>query len=429
MAPSPTRGFLPRRAAERVEQALQDTRVVLINGARQSGKSTLARRIGRDTKASWYTLDDAATRHHAANDPTGFVALDERMIIDEIQREPDLLLAIKTLVDENPTPGRFLLTGSARILGLRAVPDTLPGRIETIELWPFSQGEIDGRGDGFVDAAFCRGAELRHESAVSRDEYIERIVRGGFPDAIGRSDRRRTDYLVEYLGNLVNRDVFQLSGIERVPQMRALVTTLAARSGHTIAPARIGASLGLDHKTVARYLGLLEELFLIKRVSPWTRRISARATGQSKVAFVDSGVAAAMVGQGAARLRKPGAPLGGLLEGFVAMEIARQLSWSHVDATMSHYHTKDQVEVDIVLENRLGQVVGIEVKASSTPTPEDYRGLRHLADRVGEDFLAGYVLHTGARTLSAGPRMRAVPIAALWEIDPPGVGESPDSGR
>jgi len=411
--------YIHRAASQRVLDALADTRVVLVNGARQSGKSTLVRRVGLETGATWYTLDDPATRRHAADDPVGFVSLDDRMIIDEIQREPGLLLAIKALVDQAPAPGRFLLTGSARVLGLRNLPDTLVGRMETVELWPLSQGEIDCRDDAFVDAAFTVGPDLRHESAVTRDDYIERIVRGGFPEAIRRPEARRTAFLTGYVADLVTRDVMQLSQIERGPQMRALIHTLAARSGQTIAPATVGSALGLDNKTTARYIGLAQEVFLIKLIPAWTRRVSARSTDQPKVAFVDSGIAAAVVGQSAARLRKPGAPLGGLLEGFVAMEIARQLSWSHTDATLSHFRTKDGLEVDLVLENRLGQVVGIEVKASSTPVPEDFRGLRHLADRVGEDFLAGYVLHTGQRTLPGGPKMRAIPIAALWETPAP----------
>jgi predicted AAA+ superfamily ATPase len=416
VAATSSSAYLPRRAAQRVIEALGDTRVVLVNGARQSGKSTLVRRIGRETGAAWYALDDGVTRAHAAHDPDGFVRLDERMIIDEIQRDPQLLLSIKSIVDEQPVPGRFLLTGSARVLGLRDLPDTLVGRMETIELWPLSQGEIDRAFDGFVDAAFELGPQLRHESAVTRDEYIERIVRGGFPDAIRRAERRRTAYLTGYVADMINRDVVQLSDIERAPQMQTLVQILAGRSGQAIALAGIGTLLELDNKTVKHYLRLLEEIFLIKRIPPWTRRITSRATGQQKVAFVDSGVAAAVLGQSAQRLRKPGAPLGGLLEGFVAMEIARQLTWSQTDATMSHFRTKDGVEVDIVLENRLGEVVGIEVKASSTPVPADFRGLRHLAERIGDDFLAGYVLHTGAHTLPAGPKMRSVPISALWEL-------------
>ncbi|WP_229788566.1 ATP-binding protein [Nocardioides albus] len=407
---------MPRRAAARVAEALGDMRVVLVNGARQSGKSTLVRRVGRDAGAAWYTLDNAETRGLAEADPTGFVHFEDRMIIDEIQRTPELLLSIKERVDEDPEPGRFLLTGSARVLGLRDLPDTLVGRMETIELWPLSQGEIDGTPDAFVDAAFELGPELRHASVVSRDDYIERIVRGGFPDAIRRSSTRRADFLTGYVADLINRDVVQLSEIERGLQMRALVRTVAGRSGQPIAPTSIGSSLGLGHPTVSRYLSLLEEVFLIKRIPAWTRRLSARAVSQQKVAMVDSGVAAAVLGLNEARLRKPGAPLGELLEGLVAMEIGRQLTWSETRADMFHYRTRDGVEVDLVLEDRLGRVVGIEVKASATPRAEDFRGLQHLADRVGDDLVAGFVLHTGARTLPFGPKFRAVPISALWQV-------------
>ena len=408
--------YVPRRAAVRVLEALGDMRVVLVNGARQSGKSTLVRRVGKETGAAWYTLDNAETRRLVEADPTGFVHFEERMIIDEIQRTPELLLSIKERVDEDPEPGRFLLTGSARVLGLRDLPDTLVGRMETIELWPLSQGEIDGSPDAFVDAAFELGPDLRHDSAISRDQYIERIVRGGFPDAIRRTSTRRADFLTGYVADLINRDVAQLSEIERGPQMRALVRTIAGRSGQTIAPASIGSSLGLSHPTVSRYLSLLEEVYLIKRIPAWTRRLSARAVSQQKVAMVDSGVAVALLGLNEARLRKPGAPLGELLEGFVAMEVGRQLSWSQTRAEMFHYRTRDGVEVDLVLEDRLGRVIGIEVKASATPKAEDFRGLKHLAERVGDDFVAGFVLHTGARTLPFGTKFRAVPISALWQL-------------
>lgn len=397
-------------------EALADTRVVLVNGARQSGKSTLVRRIGHDTGASWYSLDNEATRRMAADDPVGFVRFDERMIIDEIQRDPRLLLSIKELVDEDPVPGRFLLTGSARVLGLRDLPDTLVGRMETIELWPLSQGEIDGTPDAFVDAAFAQGPELRHESTVTRDGYIERIVRGGFPGVMTRSPARRSDYLRNYVGDLIHRDVAQVSEIERVPEMRSLVRMLAGRSGQLLVPTTVGSALGLGHKTAARYISLLEEVFLIKRIPAWTRRLSGRSLSQQKVAMVDSGVAAAILGMNAARLRKIGAPLGELLEGFVTMEIARQLTWSETRADQYHYRTRDGDEVDIVLENLVGEVVAIEVKASSTPTPEDFRGIRHLHDRIGDDLVAGYVLHTGRRTLPFGPKYRAIPVSALWEL-------------
>jgi predicted AAA+ superfamily ATPase len=415
---SPIGRILPRRATAAVEEALDDTRVVLVNGARQCGKSTLVAQLGEARGAEWRSLDRAATRQAAAFDPTEFVVGDGPMVIDEVQRVPELLLAIKEAVDTDPRPGRFLLTGSARVLHLRSVPDALPGRMETIELWPLSQGEIDDAPDGFVDAVFASGPDLKHSSTETRAGYIERITRGGFPEAVARMARRRERFLDSYVADLINRDVIQLSEIERGPEMRALTRLVAARSGQLLVPGALGGELGLPQPTVKRYLGLLEEVFLIKRIPAWSRNLSSRAVGTAKVAMVDSGIAATLLGLDAGALRQPTGPLGGLLEGFVAMEIARQLTWSERRVEMYHYRTKDQVEVDIVLEDRRGRVVAIDVKAAYTVRAGDFRGLRHLADRLGADLVTGIVLYTGQQTLPFGPRFRAVPISALWETHP-----------
>jgi predicted AAA+ superfamily ATPase len=416
---SPIGHILPRRAAAAVTEALTDTRVVLVNGARQCGKSTLVVQIGTERGAEWRSLDRAATRQAAAYDPTEFVADADPMVIDEVQRVPELLLAIKEAVDTDPRPGRFLLTGSARLLGLRGLPDALPGRMETIELWPLSQGEIEGKPDGFVDAIFTLGPELRHTSTETRPGYIERVVRGGFPEAIARTARRRERFFDSYVADLVNRDVVQLSEIERGPEMRALTRLVAARSGQLLVPGALGNDLGLPQPTVKRYLGLLEEVFLIKRIPAWSRNLNSRAVATPKVAMVDSGIAANLLGMDAGSLRRPAGPLGSLLEGFVAMELARQLSWSRQRAELYHYRTRDRVEVDIVLENRQGQVVAIDVKAASTVKAEDFRGIRHLSDRLGDVLQAGIVLYTGHQTLPFGPHFRAMPISALWETPSP----------
>jgi predicted AAA+ superfamily ATPase len=413
---SPIGRILPRRAELGITQALADTRVVLVNGARQCGKSTLVAQLSQERGGAWRSLDNAANRRAAAFDPTSFVQDDGLLVIDEIQREPDLLLAIKETVDADPRPGRFLLTGSAQVLGLRGLPDALPGRMETIELWPLSQGEIDGQPDGFVDAVFAVGPELRHQSSLGRADYIERVVRGGFPEAVARSGRRRAAFFDNYVADLVNRDVIQLSEIQRGPELRALIRLLATRSGQLLVPGNLASGLGLPQTTVQRYLSLLEEVFLIKRVPAWSRNIGSRAISTAKVALVDSGIAANLVDQDETSLRRvDGNALGGLLEGFVAMEIARQLSWSNTRAELFHYRTKDKTEVDIVLEDRRGQVVAIDVKASTTVRPDDFAGINHLATRLGDDLLAGIVLHTGQDTLAFGPRNRAMPISALWE--------------
>ena len=413
--PSPIGRILPRRAAEAIEAALGDTRVVLVNGARQCGKSTLVAQIADRRESEWRSLDRAATRQAAEFDPTEFVSGAGLMVIDEVQRVPELFLAIKETVDADPRPGRFLLTGSARVLGLRGLPDALPGRMETIELWPLSQGEIDGRPDGFVDAIFEAGPELVHTSAENRTGYIERIVRGGFPESIARSGARRERFLDSYVADIVNRDVIQLSEIERGAEMRALIRLVAARSGQLLVPGALGSDLGLSQPTVKHYLGLLEEVFLIRRIPAWSRNLSTRAVGTPKVAMTDSGVAANLLDLDASGLRQPESPLGPLLEGFVAMELARQLTWSRQRAELYHYRTRDGVEVDIILENRRGQVVAIDVKAGSTVRADDFRGLRHVAERLGDSLVAGVVLYTGRETLPFGPRFRAIPISALWE--------------
>ncbi|NJP90297.1 ATP-binding protein [Nonomuraea sp. FMUSA5-5] len=410
------REFLPRHAERAVVEALDDTRVVLVNGARHCGKNRLVSRIAKGRATEWRDLDSTATRQAAVEDPDGFVAFPDLMVIDEIQRVPELLLAIKSQVDNDPRPGRFLLTGSSRLLALKDLPDTLPGRMETIELWPFAQGEIDGTADRFVDAVFAEGPALRHNSEVTRTEYAERLIRGGFPEAVARDNpRRRGRFFDSYLGDLIARDVRRLSEIERAPQMTALIRLLAARSGQLLVANALSAELGVSASTVIRYLALLEEVFLIKRIPAWSRNLSNRAVGTPKVAFVDSGVAANVLGTDARGLVRPGGAFGPLLEGFVLMELARQLTWSDELVDLSHYRTKDGVEVDAVLENRQGRVVGIEVKAASTVRGGDFRGLRHLADRLGDDFVAGVVLYTGTQTLPFGDRMRAMPVSALWE--------------
>jgi uncharacterized protein len=417
--PTPLGKLLARHAEASVTEALADTRVVLVTGPRQSGKSTLVALVAKGRNAKWRNLDTATTRQAAIADPVGFVDARELMVIDEIQRVPELLLAIKEQVDADPRPGRYLLTGSARVLGLRGLPDTLPGRTETIELWPLAQGEIDGTADRFVDAVFASGEHgeaLTHESAVTRQEYAERIVRGGFPEALARTNpRRRERFFDSYLADLVTRDVSQLSEIERTAEMRALIRLLAARSGQLLVVNTVGSEARLPASTVHRYLALLEEVFLVKRIPAWSRNVSARAIVTPKLAFVDSGIAANLLGADVRTLLRPGGPFGPLLEGFVLMELARQLTWSRQRAELFHYRTKDKVEVDAVLENRQGHVVGIEIKASSTVAAGDFRGLRHLAERTGDDFIAGLVFYTGTQTLPFGPRLRAVPVSALWQ--------------
>ncbi len=411
--------LVPRKARDLLTEALSDTRVVTLNGARQAGKSTLARLAAQERpNALVRLLDDPATLRAAQDDPADFVDHGGLLVIDEVQLAPELFRSIKVAVDTDPRPGRFLLTGSAQVLALRLLPDALPGRMEIVELWPFSQGEIDRSPDGFVDAAFARGPALSRTSTLRKRDYLERAVRGGFPEAVRRSPRRRAAIFDSYLTSLIERDVKELAAIERQGDLRRLLALLAGRSGGLLVPATLAGESGIPRTTLNRYLELLTAVFLIKQIPAWSTGQTRRAIGTPKLAFVDTGIACYLLGQDAARLGEPDGAAGPMMETFVLMEVARQLTWSSERARLYHYRTKDRVEVDAVLETPDGRVVAIEVKAGATIRAEDLAGLRHLAQRLGSRFVAGYVLYTGQQTLPFGNRLRALPVDALWQCAP-----------
>ncbi|WP_019818382.1 ATP-binding protein [Saccharomonospora saliphila] len=411
--------LIPRKAEAVVSEALGDTRVILLNGARQAGKSTLTRLVSqRVDQVVHRLLDDPATRDSAEYDPTGFVEHSGLMVIDEIQLAPGLLGPIKLTVDLDPRPGQFLLTGSSRVLALRSLPDALPGRMEIIELWPLSQGEISGGPDAFVDAAFTHGPALEHTSSLRRRDYVERAVVGGFPEAVRRRPRRRAAFFDSYLSTLIERDVLELTDIERRRDVFALLSLLAGRAAGLLVPGALAGESGIPRTTVVRYLDLLSSVFLVKRIPAWSSGHTQRAVRTPKLAFVDTGIACHLLGQDAGQLAEPGGASGAMLENLVTMELARQLTWSQQRGTLYHYRTKDKVEVDVLVETPDGRVIAVEVKAGATVRSEDVRGLRHLAARLGDRFVAGYVLYTGAHTLPFGERIRALPIEALWRLAP-----------
>lgn len=410
----------PRRALEEIRAALADTRVVTINGARQVGKSTLAGLVvGSQPGAMLRTLDDPLELAAAQADPVAFVRHDGLLCIDEVQRAPELFLAIKASVDRDTRPGRFLLTGSARVLALAELPDALVGRMQAVELWPLSQGEMEGTKDEFVSAAFRHGADLDVESTLSRDAYAERIVRGGFPEAVRRTDpRRRGQFFGAYLSNLLERDIRQLSDVDRIGDLRRLAGAVAARSAGLLVAQAVARDVGLAPRTAARYLDLFDLTFLTRRVPAWATNATSRAVATPKLLMTDSGLCAYVLGMSAQRLATPDPAAGPVIETWVMGELGRQLDWNLPDARLYHYRTRDGIEVDAVLEDFRGQVIAVEVKAGETVRSSDFRGLAHLRDRLGARFVAGFVLHLGTASRAFGDRLRALPAAALWTASP-----------
>ena len=403
--------YVPRRAAGLVSEALGDTRVVIINGARQVGKSTLAERVLHEVpRRQARFLDDPQTRLAAENDPVGFLDFDGLMLIDEVQRVPELWLAIKNIVDRDPRPGRFILTGSARLLALQNLPDALPGRSETIELWPLSQGEIDGKPDGFVDAAFGADSVLSADaSPLRRSDYLARIARGGYPTAVQRdTPRRRGRFFSSYLNDIIVRDIKQVADIERAADMRRLITLLAARCGSMINMAKLASELTITEPTVRRYIQILETIYLIQLIPAWSSGATKRVTRAPKLMFVDSGLASYL------QTPRISEQSGGLMENFVMGELARQLTWSETAAALYHYHDRDGHEVDAILEDNGGRVIGIEVKSAQSVRSEDLLGLRYLKQKLGSRMHAGYVLYCGDDSLSFGDGLGCLPVSALW---------------
>jgi uncharacterized protein len=407
--------YVPRRAAALVAEALADTRVVILNGARQVGKSTLAERVLRDAPR-WTArfLDDPQTRLAATEDPVGFLDSDGLMLIDEVQRVPDLWLAIKNAVDRDPRPGRFLLTGSARLLELQSIPDALPGRSETIDLWPLSQGEIDGEPDGFVDAVFSSSALIQTGgTGLKKADYLTRIARGGYPEAFRREmPRRRSRFFSSYLNDIMVRDIRQIADIERAADMRRLIALLGGRCGCLLNMAGLARELTITEPTVRRYLHILETIYAIQLIPAWSSGATNRVLRAPKLMFVDSGLADYLQAPGA------GGQGGGLMENFVMSELARQLTWSETTVNLFHYHDREDREIDVILEDSAGRIVGIEVKSAQTVRSEDLRGLRYLKSKLGPRMHAGYVLYCGDESLSFGNGIGCLPISALWTARP-----------
>ena len=408
--------FVARHAEAPVRLALTDTRIVAIVGPRQSGKTTLARRIADGEGRAFVSLDDAQSRRFAQDDPAGFVRGLRSAAIDEIQRAPNLILALKKEVDERPDPGRYLITGSVDLFRGAISPDSLAGRVETVELLPFSQAEIAGAAPPrFLDRAFAGEFPAIEETGPTAD-LIERVIAGGYPAALGRpAAARRRSWLRAYARALAERDVPDIAPVGKRDEMVRLIDHAAVSAGQLLNMSGLGARLGVNGKTVDRWLVLLEHMFLIRRVRAWHSSQLKRLVRTPKLQFLDSGLLAALLRTEAADISRDRQKLGPLLESFVHGEIAKAAALSDEMTTVTHYRDKDGVEVDLVLERSPGAIVGIEVKARATAHPRDFRGLRRLKETVGDRFACGIVLHDGERIQRTGPGLFAMPVRMLWE--------------
>lgn len=408
--------LFPRTSRSLVSEALTDTRVVMLMGARQVGKSTLAKQIVReDHPAATVNLDEQPAREAALADPEGFVAgLQRPVLIDEVQRGgPDLFLAIKSRVDEDLSPGQFLLTGSANVLRVRKVWEALTGRVEIVKLNPLTQAEIEGSTVNVVDLAFA-GEPPRVDGALTgRDALLERLTAGGYPEARARESRRRTRWFDSYVQTSLERDLKDVSQARKLSEMPRLLRLVASQAANLFSAHGISQRLSIHAQTVESHVSLLEAIFLVQRLPAWAPGLGSREVRHPKIYVSDTGLLLHLLGADEKRLREDDQVTGKALENFVAMEIVRHAESSQESPRVHHYR-RDRDEIDLILENRAGAICAMEVKASATVRDRDWRAMARLRDARSKAFRCGILFYTGSRTLPLGDRLFAVPLSGLW---------------
>jgi hypothetical protein len=404
----------PRAIEPRLQEAMQDTPVVLLAGPRQAGKTTLVRQVAAEKGLRYLTLDDDLVLMSAREDPVGMVRDIDRAVIDEIQRVPSLLLAIKKTVDEDRRPGRFLLTGSANLMTLPTVADSLAGRMETLSLLPLSQSEIEGAKANWIDNAF-KGKLLHARQVALGDDLIERVLLGGYPEAISRkSARRRTAWARQYLDAIIQRDVRDISGLEKLDHLPRFLRALAQTAGQMCNYTKLGGQVQLDGKTAARYLSVFEQMYLLKRIDVWSTNKLSRIVKTPKLQFVDSGLLSALLQVSVDEVKQNRTRFGALLETFVFSELMKHSTTSDGEYQLLYYRDADKIEVDMVIEDPMGNLVCVEVKAAATVKSDDLRGLKKIAGAAGEKFKLGVLLYDGEEVLPLGGNIWAAPLSSLW---------------
>lgn len=412
----PSATLISRHLTDHVQVALTDTRVVVVLGARQVGKSTLVQQISQTgSPRSVISLDDDLALRRAIKDPTGFVAdLRTPVTIDEVQRAPDLLLAIKRSVDLDQRPGRFLLTGSANLLTAPTIADALTGRTEYLWLWPFSQAELHSAAPRFIGSLFDAAPPRISGADRGRRAYAETLVAGGFPEAVRRSGARRARFFNSYLNTVLERDLSSIARVHDQANMRLLLSAVAAASGSILRLDRLARDLGISANTVRAHLALLETLFLVHRLPSWHSNRLNRLVKAPKLHIADSGLLAHLLNADTEEVVSDDGLAGAIFETFAVTEIARLAAVEPDPPRLYHVRDRDGHEVDLLLERRGGTIVGIEVKSVATLGSSDFRGLKLLRDRLGDRFAFGAILYAGSDTVPFGDRLAAVPLNALW---------------
>lgn len=391
---------------------MADTPALLVNGPRQCGKTTLARKFAENM--AYVSLDDPALLAAAKTDPIGFIRRHDAIIIDEIQRAPELLMAIKLSIDNDRRSGRFLLTGSANLMALPTVADSLAGRMEVHTLLPFSNAELAERPADFLDRAIRQDWPKIFAGKNPDETFEAQVLAGGYPEMRRRSTpARRQAWANAYLTTLVERDIHDVAEIEHSARIPQLLATLATLSGQLINLQQIGGQLGLNGKTVEKYIGVLEKLFLVRRLPAWSRNELSRLVKTPKLHFLDAGLQATLTRLTPQLAGRERARFGATLESWVHGELLKNLSVTQDAWFLAHYRDKDQVEVDFVLESPLREIIGIEVKASATVGANDFKGVKRLRDICGKSFLSGIVLYDGDHVLPFGDGLWAVPLHLL----------------
>lgn len=405
----------PRWQKSIVAGALKSRRVLLLSGPRQCGKTTLARQLV-STETAYRSLDDLALRTLAENDPQGFVSHEHKtLVIDEIQRVPALLSAIKMVVDRDTRPGQFLLTGSANIQALPGVKESLAGRIRKLRLRPLSQGELLRQRPTFLERAYKLGSFKKTVGTYDRKAILDMSFRGGFPEAIELSQRERKRWHQDYVDALIERDLEDIARIHRQDALRELLEILAAWSSKTLDISAIGSGISIRRATVESYINALEALFLVERVKPWTKTDYERVGKHYRLFMTDSGLMASLLGWQKDQVALDSDRSGKLIETFAFNELAAQIEASETEHTLFHYRDREQREIDFVIEREDGALLGIEVKAGSAVKNEQFKHLRWFKANIAKQRpFVGIVLYTGNSAGSMGDDMWAVPFGALW---------------